>query len=116
MIKFPLGAATNKPIVHADFAASVVVDNTKTLIDAVVSSGNVTLNLDIEGEVPEGAELMVRVTQGATGRNVALGTGFATTAPDLTGVASDVDLMCFEYWGGVFVNKTAAWQKVFDAA
>lgn len=115
-VKYPFGEGVTKTIVHADFASSVVIDSNKVFIDATVSSAAVTLNLDIDSEMPDGAEIMLRVTQGATGRNVTLGTGFHASAPDLTGVASDVDSLCFEYWGGAYIQKTAAWQKLVDAA
>lgn len=115
--RFPFGAADVQALVGADLAADVAVTNGGlTILNIGTLSAAVTLNLDLLDDIPVGASLIVEVSQGATGRNVTLGTGFDGDAPVLTGVASDVDAMEFYFDGTAFVNKTALWQKRVDAA
>lgn len=88
--------------------------------DAVIylsgMAGAVTLNLTIDANVEAGSRLRIVAVQGATGRNVALGTGFITNgAADLTGVANDIDCCEFIYDGTQYIGMQA-WAKVYDAA
>jgi hypothetical protein len=103
-IKWPFGAAD----------VTVTVYNNKTVLKLNTLTGNKTLNLDIDTELQIGAELIIEVTQGATGRDVVLGTGFQANAADLTGVSLDVDVMKFVYDGTSFVKISQT--KVVDAA
>lgn len=97
-------------------ATAVTIDSLDTVIYLASMAGAVTLNLTVESSVRRGARLRILVLQNATGRNVALGTGFITNgAPDLTGVANDYDVMECIYDGSQFIS-TQTWQKVFDAA
>lgn len=114
-IRHPFGAMAAITMVHADFASAVAINNGVTNIDATLSTGAVTLDLAIDADLPDGAILRVKVSQGATGRNLTLGTGFATDAADLTGVANDVDTRTFILVGGIFQPLTL-WEKIVDAA
>lgn len=114
-INFPFGPADVQTNTSGTGTLTPVVANAKTIIKYSGLTGAITLNLDIDDNVPVGAELVIFVEQGATPRNVTAGTGFHTDAPDLTGVANDTDVLTCVYDGTSFIPVTA-WQKVFDAA
>jgi len=113
-IKFPFGAAATETISGTGTKTATIVDNF-TIIDLTVT-GAVTLNLTLSELLNTGAIVVTKVTQDATGRNVTMGTGYSATVPDLTGVASDTDLIVCFYDGTYLVPFTAAWQKIVDAA
>lgn len=104
-LKWPFGASDIKNITGTG-AETIIIDNNKTVLKISGLTGIKTLNLDIDPELQAGAELIIEVTQGATGRNVVLGTGFQTNSPDLTGDANDVDSIVCEYDGAAFFTKS----------
>lgn len=120
VIKFPFGEAT---VVELEDAATISVDikNTKTILKASSGFGQAVtgLNLVASKDLMDGSEVEVDIQQGATGRNVTFGSaGNAIVAPNLTGVASDRDVLTLRYDKSAdkFIAKTAAWQKIVDAA
>lgn len=110
-VRWPFGAA----YVDAapDLSSAITVDNTKTILDISINAAS-TLNLTIPDELEAGAELTVKVSQDGTGRNLTLGTGFNADAPDLTGVANDVDVAEYIFDGAEFQAK-GNWEKIVDA-
>ncbi len=114
-IKWPFAAADYQLANASTGTLTPSIKSSKTILKYTAPAGALTLNLDIDSEVKAGAELIIYVDQGATGRNVALGTGFDTEAPDLTGVANDSDVISLVYDGTAFL-ATSTWLKVVDAA
>jgi len=113
-IKFPFGAAEVEAVTGTGAKAITVKDNL-TVVNAASLTGNVTLNLTFETGLEVGARMIIHAVQGATGRNVILGTGFAASAADLTGVANDEDIIELFYNGTAMVNFSG-WNKIVDAA
>ncbi|MEQ9022868.1 MAG: hypothetical protein RLN82_08930 [Pseudomonadales bacterium] len=63
-----------------------------------------------------GDEVVVDISQGATGRDVTFGSAGSTiVAPALTGVANDRDVITLVWTATEFIAKTA-WLKIVDAA
>ena len=114
-INWPFGAADYQLADDQTGTLTPSIKNSKTILKYTAPAGALTLNLDIDSEVKAGAELTIYVFQGATGRNVTLGTGFNSQAPDLTGVANDADVINLVYDGSAFLAKST-WLKVVDAA
>lgn len=114
-IKYPFGAAEVEAVSGSGAKAITVKDNL-TIIEAASLTGAATLNLTFETGLEKGAKMVIHVVQDGTGRNVTLGTGFAASAPDLTGVANDEDIIELWYNGTAMVPLTAAWNKIVDAA
>lgn len=116
-VRYPFGPADSKSL--DGVGGSVAIESTKTVLKLSALTGAATVDLDIDSkEVIHGSELIIEAAQGATGRNVALGTGFHADAPDLTGVDDDIDQI--ECWydadDKLFKAKTAAWVKTHDEA
>jgi ribosomal protein L9 len=119
LIKYPFGEATVSALADAA-TMNVTIQNSKTILKATAGFGQAVtgLSLTAHDELEDGAEVIVDIKQGATGRNVTFGSvGNAIVAPALTGVALDRDVIRLRY------DKTedkfialSAWQKVFDAA
>ena len=114
-INWPSGAADYQLVNAATGTLTPTITNAKTILKYTAPAGALTLNLSIDSEVKAGAVLIIYVDQTTTGRNVALGTGFDTEAPDLTGVASDSDVIELVYDGTAFL-AVSTWLKVVDAA
>lgn len=114
-IKWPFGPADYQLVNAATGTVTPTITNTKTILKYTAPAGAVTINLSIDSEVKVGAELIIYVDQTTTGRNFTLGTGFDTEAPDLTGVASDSDVIKLVYDGTAFL-AASTWLKVVDAA
>lgn len=112
--KFPFGAADVQAIVGTGTKAVTVSDNL-TILGLSTMTGAITLNLTFDQNYNIGARIVVHVVQDTTGRDITLGTGFAASAADLTGVASDEDIIELYYNGTSMVNL-AGWQKIVDAA
>jgi hypothetical protein len=116
-IKFPFGPA--QVIAIPDAAASTIdIVNTKTILKATAGFAQaVTLQLRASDDLMIGSEVIIDVKQNATGRNVTLSDSSSTIeGPNLTGVASDRDVLCLVWDGTSFVAQTASWNKIFDAA
>ena len=116
-VRYPFGPADVITVTDGDLS-SVAIQSNRTILEISGLTGAETLNLgDLseDAEIITGSELSIVVSQGATGRNVTLGTGFHAGAPDLTGVANDVDVLELFFNGTSFVPKTAAWNKIVDA-
>ena len=96
--KFPFGAPDTQAIAGTGAQAVTVSDNL-TILELASLRGAVTLNLTFDQNYGNGARIIIRAIQDATGRNVTLGTGFAASAADLTGVANDTDIIELYYDG-----------------
>lgn len=115
-VRYPFGPADVITVPDGDLSG-VAIQSNRTILEISGLTGAATLNLgDLDEEIIAGSELTIMVSQDGTGRNVALGTGFHAGAPDLTGVANDVDVLELFFNGTSFVPKTAAWNKIVDAA
>lgn len=113
-VRFPFGPADVQALSGTGTKA-VVVDDLLTVINLTALTGTVTVNLTFETGLPVGARMIVHAVQGGTGQDVVLGTGFAASAADLTGVANDEDIIDLYYNGTSMINL-AGWQKIVDAA
>ncbi len=113
-VSYPFGDADVQELNPGAETIEVTVENMKTILE-VAPTGAATIDLAVSKSQRKGAELIIEVTQPATGRNITLGEGFATNAPNLTGVANDVDVLVLVYDGEVY-KAVGTWQKVVDAA
>jgi len=113
-IKWPFGVADYQLVNAGTGTLTPVITNSKTILKYTAPAGAVTLNLSIDSEVKAGSELIIYVDQTTTGRDFTLGTGFDAEVPDLTGVASDSDVIILVYDGTAFL-AVSTWQKVVDA-
>jgi len=113
-VKYPFGPADVQALTGTG-AKAVTVYDLLTIINLSSMTGNVTINLTFGDALPIGARMVIKAVQGATGRNVVLGTGFGASAADLTGVANDEDIIELYYDGTSMINL-AGWQKIVDAA
>lgn len=115
-IKFPAGNA--KVVVMTDAATSTIaIDDTFTIVDITggLSQAVTGLSLTASVNLQVGAKIVLDLLQGATGRNVAFGSaGDTITAPNLTGVANDRDVLEL-IWNGSDWVAVGAWFKVVDA-
>ena len=114
-IRYPFGAADVQTVNAATGTLTPAIANSKTLLVYTAPAGALTLNLALNENLQAGDELVIDVTQTATGRNVTLGTGFDAAAPDLTGVASDRDVITCVFDGTAF-RARGNWEKIVDAA
>lgn len=115
-INFPFGKATLETLGDAA-TYSVDINNTLTVLKRTGGLGQAVTSLQLVAnkDLPDGAMVIIDIAQGATGRNVTLGSN--CTAPALTGVASDRDVITLTYDAAAakFVARTV-WQKIVDAA
>jgi hypothetical protein len=88
-----------------DYAATIAatVKQMDTFIQPEELTGNVTLNLTIDGQVTAGAKLHLKLDADGTNRTVTLGTGFDASAADITVTANTVVFKSFVYDGTAFV-------------
>lgn len=88
-----------------DYAATIAatVKQMDTFIQPAELTGNVTLNLTIDGQVTAGAKLHLKLDADGTNRTVTLGTGFDASAADITVTANTVVFKSFVYDGAAFV-------------
>lgn len=102
-------------IIDAPTAAgqTVTIDNNLDVIKLTGLTANTTINFAVADNLEAGARVILDVVQGATGRNVTLGT--LAKAPVLTGVNLDRDVIELVYDGAEFI-AVAAWVKIVDAA
>jgi len=112
--KFPFGPADVQALTGTGAKAVTVYDHL-TIIDVSTMTGAVTINLTFGDTYQAGARMIIKVVQDTTGRNVVLGTGFGASAADLTGVASDEDIIELYYNGTSMIN-VSGWEKIVDAA
>ena len=113
-ILWPEGIITRLALVYAAVITTVAIWNRKTVIDMPVLTGDATLNLTIDAELEDGAELIINVDQDATGRDVILGTGIE--GDDLTGVANDKDTILLQYNKSAGVFRVVSIFKTVDGA
>ena len=113
-IKYPFGHADVQAITGSG-ANTVAVSDLLTIVNLSSMTGAVTINLTFGDALQVGERMIIKVVQDTTGRNVVLGTGFGASAADLTGVASDEDIIELYYDGTSMINL-AGWQKIVDAA
>lgn len=114
-VKFPFGAASNQSNAGSG-AVAISIDNTFTYLTIAPAGAITALNLTLDSELPVGSVLFIEVNQGGSGADVTPGTGFDASAPTLTGVANDTDVLELVFNGSAFVPKTAAWNKIVNAA
>lgn len=75
-ILYPVGAATIETVAYAATMALVEpVFNNKSLVEVGQMTGNGTLDLDLDAELREGADLYLKVSADGTERTLTLGTG-----------------------------------------
>ena len=110
LVKYPFGPATKLAPDHSA-AHSITIDNMLTFISLSGMTANATVALVPAEGLEEGAEVVIDVTQGATGRNITPSTN--CVAPALTGVTNDRDTITLKWNGTAFVG--GAWAKVVDA-
>jgi hypothetical protein len=116
-VLFPFGNCDQQTITDAATSTVTIHDNYTQLRKTGGFAQAVTgLSLQAHAELRKGAIVQVRIEQGATGRNVTFGSAGSTiTAPALTGVANDIDVIELE-WDGTAFKATGNWEKVVDAA
>lgn len=112
--KFPFGLPDTQAIAGTGTKAVTVSDNL-TILNLSTMTGAITLNLTFDQNYGRGARIIINVVQDTTGRDITLGTGFAASAADLTGVASDTDIIEL-YYNGTAMVPFSDWQKIVDAA
>lgn len=110
-VKYPFGDATRLTPAHAA-THNITIENQLTFIKLTGMTGAPTINLTPGADLEPGAQVVIDVVQGATERNVTLGTNIV--ALDLTGVANDRDRITLTWDGAEFIG--GAWQKIVDAA
>ncbi len=100
-VKFPFGAADN---VSKDYAATVAitVDNTKTIATIGQATGACTVNLTIDENMEDGAELILKTSADGTNRVFTWGTGMTGNA--YTNNASKSAAHRFVYDGSSFIH------------
>ena len=99
-IRYPFGAA--KTLVNAATGTQAhTIENGLTIIDGVTTeaTGNLTLNLTIDTEVPAGAKINIKQKTNGT-ETFTFGTGI--TAPVVTGAAGKTWSQSFTYDGTTF--------------
>lgn len=109
----PSGASSDKNEVlfpfhetqSPDFAATlaVVVKQMLTIVKPGTLTDAVTINLTPDSQLTPGAKLHLKLTADATARVVTLGTGFESTAADITVTASTTFFRSFVYDGTAFI-------------
>src|SRR5688500_370010 len=118
-IAYPFGKATVETLGDAA-TYNVAIADRLTRLKRTGGLGQAVsgLSLTASKDLPDGAEVIVDIAQGATGRNVTFGSaGTTIVAPVLTGVASDRDeiTLVYDKAANTFTAKTV-WQKIVDAA
>lgn len=104
IIKFPFGAA--EKIAIAAFAAVMTaeINNTKAQITIPQMTAAATLNLTVNAEMTQGADINIRVSVDGTNRVLTPGTGMTGLAVTLT--ASKSYNLCYEFDGSSYVHKS----------
>lgn len=115
-VLFPVGNCDQQSIADAATSTVTIHDTYTQLRKTGGFSAAVTgLSLQAHPELRKGAVVQIRIEQGATGRNVSFGSAGSTiVAPNLTGVANDIDVLTLE-WDGSAFKATDNWEKVVDA-
>lgn len=99
-VLFPF-AEKQEPAYAATITASI--KQMDTFIQPAQLTGNATLNLTIDSQVTPGARLYLKLSADGTNRTVALGTGFDSSAADVTVTASTVVNKTYVYDGTAFL-------------
>lgn len=101
-IKYPFGAS-DQVALTATGAQAIAVDNAMTVVDGVTvqATGNRTINLTIDDDVPVGAKMFIKTKTNAT-ETTAYGTGMLGAT--LTGVAGKTFGVLFVFDGTNFVE------------
>lgn len=107
-VKFPFGAAETIAL-SATGAQAITITNNVTYLDGVttIATGNRTLNLTIDSEVPMGARIFVAAKTTGTETTIA-GTGI--TMPTITGAAGKIKVTELFYNGTGFYATSAGYQ------
>lgn len=107
-LKFPFAAATTVAL-SATGAQAITIENNLTYIDGVTTqaTGNRTLNLTIDSEVPVGAKIIVASKTAGTETTIA-GTGM--TMPTTTGAAGKTKVLELYYNGTAFIALAVGYQ------
>jgi hypothetical protein len=116
-VNYPIGDA--EVIVLTDAATSTTnITNAKTIIQAAaggLSQAVTGLSLTADASLMVGAEVVVDIAQDGTARDVSFGSaGDTITAPNLTAVINDRDVISL-VWTGTEFAAASVWQKIVDA-
>lgn len=116
-VAYPFGKATVETLGDAATYNVSIVDRLTTLKRVGGLSQAVTgLSLTASKDLPDGAEVVIDIAQGATPRNITFGSaGTTIVAPALTASASDRDGITLRYdkAANAFTAKSA-WFKILD--
>lgn len=100
LIKYPFGLATKIVLVFAAIIAQAI-DNTYTHL-TLAMTGNATLNLTPNAEMPVGSQLVIRASADGTNRTLTPGTGMTGLAVVLT--ANKSYNLTYEFDGATYVH------------
>lgn len=117
-IRFPFSNIQVLTMEDSATPTVTITDPFTRIINPTLGQAVTGLILDADtDQIPDGARVFIDITQSATGRDVTLNATYAT-APVLTGVASDRDVLELEWNAttGKFTALAAAWSKIVDAA
>ena len=96
----PFGAA-DKLLVAFLAMMSVAICNNKSIVEVDTMTGDGTLDIDIDAETRDGAEILLLATADGTPRNLTLGAG--TTGEVIAIAAGETVAIKLEYDGVQFV-------------
>ena len=113
-IQYPDGAVTRLAPADAAAITTEAIWNRKTVIDMPAAGQHTTLNLTIDAELEDGAELVVNMDQGATPYNLVPGTNIV--GDGITGVANDKDTILLQYKKTAGTFRVVSVFKTEDAA
>lgn len=95
-IRYPFGPVTHlQPAYAANIEAHI--DNSKTILEPAILTGNLALDLTIESDLPAGAELVVVIKATANGQNMTPGNGMI--GPVIVGVTGKTKSVIYTYDG-----------------
>lgn len=94
-VQYPFGAISQRTVAYATTIAETI-DN-ETILNFATLTGDATLNITADAQLPIGTKLHLRVPATANGDDLTLGT--AIDAPAIVGVAGKTKVQSF-YWNG----------------
>lgn len=101
-VKYPFGRA-DKPSVAFAAVMALAINNDRVLANMGTMTANGTLNLTVNPDAGDGAELVITVPNDATARTLTFGTGFSVGTPALVGTVSKTNIVTAILINGVYV-------------